>query len=96
MPDYSSQHQTPKAEAPARLEDIHSRLTNMNDRQCDLLYQLEEKLNKIYDKRSPENEKAVEQTKTNDAISSMNEQVNRVASQNKWIEKLVAHISELI
>lgn len=85
-------------EAPQpQMQTVLTRFSNANNRQRNLLEQLEDRLHKIHNKRGPEKSPTPKEIPiSNDSIQSLHDELNRFDNENDTLEKLVSHISEII
>ncbi len=85
------------AEAPSpQLVVIHQRFTDATNRLRSLLNNLDDKLNKVHNKRVPEKEAAQEASMPNDALQALHDEAGKFNYQNDRLEKMLSHFSEII
>lgn len=84
--------------SPTRIEAIINRFQKQNEATYGLLSHIEDRFQLILDKRS-KNEKVAsekpEQIKSPDKIEQLNNECDRLESNNMWLEKILNHLSEI-
>jgi NAD+--asparagine ADP-ribosyltransferase len=100
MPSLANYNDNPKQTLTEpdtkKLEAIHHRLSMCNSQYVSMLSQLEDKLHKILDKRTPEKGLKGEQKVSTDFNSSVNEQLDYYEQHNMYLERLLNHLNEIV
>lgn len=98
MPAYTDNQIGKPADQPTqpKLDAIYSRLSNYNSEYFSLLSGLEDKLNKVLDRRTPEKESSPTSKEARDFVTSVHQQLDYLESHNAYLSRLLSHLSEIV